>query len=223
MTRGKTGAKTRGNAGRPAAARLTITSLCLVAAACQGSGFSYVGNSQEKTYFRVPEEWELFDQKELAGGGEQVSFQGLGGTSGQWVVAFDSSPSPSVDNVLDTSAEHPTGYAQVRPLSNEEHESFSLTSLRNAVIPIDELGQTKGKIRPVSEEEILLDNGVHGTRLVTDVKVGEEFFTVDQTALVDAGTHKLYLLVLGCMTECYKANRNAIDLVADSWTVEESS
>ena len=204
--------------------RGSVVALCLAMApavmACESSGFSYVGNDQDKTYFRIPEGWQLFDENDLLGNDRQITVQSLQGVSGQWMVAFDSSPDPSVDNVLDTSSEHPSGYAQVRPLSEQEHESYSLASLRNAVIPIDQLSQDEGMVKPVSEEEILLEDGIHGSRLVNEVKIGEELFTIDQTALLDAATRKLYVLVIGCQKECYEANQKTIEGVADSWTVQ---
>jgi hypothetical protein len=191
--------------------------------ACQGSGFSYVSNTSTKTYFKVPEEWELFERNEMMSGeSPAVSLQSLQGASDLWVVAFDAAPSPDLDNVLATSSRHPTGYALVRPLSEEERDTYSLASLRNEVIPLDRLERTEGRVEAVSEEEIELESGAHGSRLVNEIKVEGDVFTLDQTGLVDSGTHRVHVLVIGCRSACYEANKAVIDQVADSWTIEES-
>jgi hypothetical protein len=121
-----------------------------------------------------------------------------------------------------TSSRHPTGYALVRPLSEEERDTYSLASLRNEVIPLDRLERTEGRVEAVSEEEIELESGAHGSRLVNEIKVEGDVFTLDQTGLVDSGTHRVHVLVIGCRSACYEANKAVIDQVADSWTIEES-
>lgn len=200
-----------------------LSLLALSVPACQGSGFSYVSNTSTKTYFKVPEEWELFEGNEMMSGeSPAVSLQSLQGASDLWVVAFDAAPSPDLDNVLATSSRHPTGYALVRPLSEEERDTYSLASLRNEVIPLDRLERTEGRVEAVSEEEIELESGAHGSRLVNEIKVEGDVFTLDQTGLVDSGTHRVHVLVIGCRSACYEANKAVIDQVADSWTIEES-
>ncbi len=197
--------------------------LALSLSACEGSGFSYISNTSTNTYFRVPEEWELFERNEMMSSGSQaVSLQSLQGASDLWVVAFDAAPSPDLDNVLATSSQHPTGYAFVRPLTEKERDTYSLASLRNEVVPLDRLRQDEGRVEAVSEEEIELESGAHGSRLVNEIKVEGEYFTLDQTGLVDSGTHRVYVLVIGCKAACYEANKTVIDQVADSWTIEES-
>ncbi|MDQ3751380.1 MAG: hypothetical protein M3333_00600 [Actinomycetota bacterium] len=213
----------RVSARRTKAAKAALLWLALTLFACEGSGYSYISNSSTKTYFKVPEEWKLFERNEMmSGGSPAVSLQSLQGASDLWVVAFDAAPSPDLDNVLATSSQHPTGYALVRPLSEKERDTYSLASLRNEVVPLDRLEQADGRVEAVSEEDIELDGGAHGSRLVNKIKVGEEFFTLDQTGLVDSGTHRVYVLVIGCKAACYEANKSVIDQVADSWTIEES-
>ncbi len=200
-----------------------LLALALSLSACEGSGYSYISNASTKTYFKVPEEWELFERNEMmSGGSPAISLQSLQGASDLWVVAFDAAPSPDLDNVLATSSQHPTGYALVRPLTEKERDTYSLASLRNEVVPLDQLKKADGRVEAVSEEEIELESGAHGSRLVNKIKVGGEFFTLDQTGLVDSGVHRVYVLVIGCRAACYEANKAVIDQVAHSWTIEES-
>jgi len=208
---------------RRTAVKAALLALVLSLPACKGSGYSYISNASTKTYFKVPEKWELFERGEMMSGeSPAVSIQSLQGASDLWVVAFDAAPSPDLDNVLATSSQHPTGYALVRPLTEKERDTYSLASLRNEVVPLDRLKQADGRVEAVSEEEIELESGAHGSRLVNEIKVEGDVFTLDQTGLVDSGTHRVYVLVIGCEAACYEANKAVIDQVADSWTIEES-
>ncbi len=202
-------------------AALFVVALSL--SACEGSGYSYISNASTKTYFKVPEEWELFERNEMMSGeSPAISLQSLQGAADLWVVAFDAAPSPDLDNVLATSSQHPPGYALVRPLTEQERDTYSLASLRNEVVPLDRLKKAEGQVEPISEEAIELESGAHGSRLVNNIEVEGDVFTLDQTGLVDSGTHRVYVLVIGCRAACYEANKAVIDQVADSWTIEES-
>jgi hypothetical protein len=45
--------------------------------------------------------------------------------------------------------------------------------------------------------------------------------TIDQTALVDQATSKLYALLVSCSNVCFDDNQGQISKVVDSWTVRE--
>lgn len=212
----------RAPARRPVTVKAALLLLAMGLAACEGSGYSYISNASTKTYFKVPEEWELFDRNEMMSSGSgAVSLQSLQSASDLWVVAFDAAPTPDLDHVLATSSRHPTGYALVRPLTEKERDTYSLASLRNEVVPLDQLEQADGRVEAISEEEIELEGGAHGSRLINKIKVGGEYFTLDQTGLVDSGIHRVYVLVIGCRAACYDSHKRVIDQVADSWTIEE--
>ena len=190
--------------------------------ACQGSGFAYVQSPARDTFFKVPQGWELFDERDLQGNSQKPSFAMFQTDSGPWTVAFDAAPEPSVDNILDAASTHPAGYALVRELTADERDTYSLVSLRNEVIPIDRLTETEGAIRAVSEQDISQGGGLRGSRLVNDLKVGDEYYTIDQTGILDREAGKIYLLVIGCKAECYEDNKGVIEKIADSWTIKET-
>jgi hypothetical protein len=70
-------------------------------------------------------------------------------------------------------------------------------------------------------KSIVKPHGLHGSRLVYSVVTHDGSFTVDQTGLVDAGTHTLYFFIVGCESQCFAQNRRTISQVADSWTIKE--
>jgi len=47
------------------------------------------------------------------------------------------------------------------------------------------------------------------------------FIELDQRALVDQSTHKLYLMILLCSSQCYQRNRASIEDTVNSWTVSQ--
>jgi hypothetical protein len=46
-----------------------------------------------------------------------------------------------------------------------------------------------------------------------------DFVELDQKALVDDSSHKLYLVIMMCSSACYERNRDQIQGTVDSWTV----
>ncbi len=46
-----------------------------------------------------------------------------------------------------------------------------------------------------------------------------DYVIVDQTALVDAGTSRIYYIAVLCSAQCYDRNRSDIGSIVDSWTV----
>lgn len=192
--------------------------------ACTGSGYRYVASSSTGTFFKVPGSWTVFhDARSI------VSTQGTassGSLSQEFplLVAFDANPRPSIEHDL-TTASYPFGVALVRTLTVAERDSFSLATLRNQLVPVDNLIQADpNSVEPVgTPRSIVRRGGLHGTHLVFTVhRTGGASFTVDQIGLVDASTRRVWFLLVGCEASCFTAHRAAITRVADSWTVKES-
>jgi hypothetical protein len=193
----------------------------VIAAGCGGSGYKYVKASGENAYYKIPEDWELFDKQQvIASTGAQLSTdeeQGL-----RYLAIFDADPQPSLDHDLQT-ADHPFGVVRVRSLDIEERDKFSLSALRNEVIPVDKiLDEELGDVEVVDgPRTITQKNGLRGTRIAYTVQGAQNSFTVDQTGLVDPATNLVYFFIVGCDADCYAANRRTITEIADSWTVKE--
>jgi hypothetical protein len=204
-----------------------MTSLTLAVAAavlltgCAGSGFTYVQSSANKTYFKVPEDWQVYDKDQVLGLDRRRPSQPQADPGLKYLAVFDADPNPSLEHDLQT-ATSPFGVVKVRQLSPEERDTFSLQSLRNEVVPIDDiLEQEVGQIQLIQEPESIVKGGLRGSRLVYTVVTDNGSFTVDQTGLVDASTNMLYFFIVGCESECFAENRRTISEVADSWTIKE--
>ena len=220
--------------------RLPILAVCatVLLAGCT-SGYTYVTNSKTKTYFKIPDQWRLFNENEIFAS----QIQGLSPQSeaaakqALWMVAFDSDPHPSLEHLFQLSTRcdavrtrtsalpvgcYPEGFAQVRPMSESQRDSFSLATLRNAIFPVDQLVTADpSSIEILDQQDIVLPSGFHGSKYVMNVKRDDVFLTINQTGLVDPATKMLYLFVIGCEAHCYLAHQKTIDQIVKSWTVKE--
>jgi len=218
----------------------------LVLAGCSQSKFQYVSSSSSKTYLKVPRDWKKFDQQTLVGAELSAARAANQPTSlidvlvnrqYQWRVAFDASTDPSVDHTL-TLAEEPVVEVSVRQLEPAEREQVSLAALRNVVINYDEQkqmaqdalssgtvgvnGATTAAFRPIDEQELNLPDGVHGVRLryVLRPTAASSFYAFDQTALVDARSQSLYVLLIRSSESQFLLHNGLFTEIAKSFTVK---
>jgi hypothetical protein len=191
----------------------------LAAGACSGSGYHYVTSKKTGVYLRVPSEWRVFNHDALAAGlkqnGSPLDSETL------FIAGFDSAPKPSIDRVapLDPGSDHPTGLVRVKALTGEERDVVSFQALRNLLLPVDQ-GVQDNKMKLLGHADLAPKGGLRGQRYIYQVvKDDGGSFIVDQTALVDAKTERLFMLAVACETECYANNRKTVDKVVTSWTV----
>jgi hypothetical protein len=178
------------------------------------------------TYFKVPSGWTLFDQRQLleAANGPLTSQQVSDLTGQNWSETFSGSPHASASESNSIGGGFPTGYVEVRRLSAQEQDGFSLASLRTEVLPSDPLqASSSGSPFVVLQYSTLSrPGGLRGSSLVVDIKSSTgKVDTLDQVALVDGATQWVYLLAVGCSASCFGANRSVINQVVNSWTVRE--
>jgi hypothetical protein len=200
----------------------------LLLSSCGGNTYTYEGSQADRAYFRVPSDWARFNKQQiLVASGLEDSPGANAGFS--FLVGYDAAPQPDVGNLLATSIpEHPTVTAQVRQLSDQARDMLSLSGIRNSVYRVD--AAVQGDSADVLEyEELTLEGGVHGLRIVYNISFAGNFglsqgnavLTVNQTSLVDPETRKLYLLIVRCRSDCYTQNQTMIDQIVHSYTVRE--
>lgn len=212
-------------------------------AGCGRPEYRYVTDKGTSTYLKVPRSWTVFDGDAVASAESRaLAVSGSDPPSAidrrieqllQWRVAFDSARVPSPDHVANLS-ESVVVDVRVRRLLARERDQVNLAALRNLIVPYDELSQseqeseaskklgaaTKSDFRPLREEEIASDNGMHGVRLTFQVRGAARVYLIDQTALVDVTSSRLWVLVVRASEAEYFANRKQIDAVVDSFTVK---
>jgi hypothetical protein len=211
-----TGAVTRRRLGLGA-----VLVACL-ATACAGSGYNYVKSSEDHTYFKVPDSWKLYDENAVFGtakgklSAEEIKQR----KKSEWITGFDASPKPAIKHVSHSDTAFPTGLAIVQKLSASEADAASLATLRNIFFDVD--GTQSGKAATVlTYEPVEFSGGFHGSHLVARLTSGKKEVMVDQRAVLNPSTSKVYAIAVSCTTECYSKYRTKIEKIVDSWTVRD--
>lgn len=209
----------------------------LVVAACAPSGHRYVKNSSEGLYFKIPHDWELYDEDAILEFQEEdLSPLELEETrEGGWQVYFDAAPRPSIDHLGELVTKHPNGQAQIIELGPTARDTISMERLRNLIFPIDEVSDFDSSLVELVDGKEIHEDGVSGVQFVFNIDArvpalietgtleegDRRFATFNQTALIDERTETLYVLLVSCSVRCYEANKGTIDDVVESWTVKD--
>ncbi len=196
----------------------------LAIASCGDAKFSYVDNSAEDTYIRVPNGWEVFTVE--GGGVRPEAFPDS--VESVWHVAFDASEKPSLENTAaidalpPSSVDQPVGQLQIFDVQGSFNQELSLTTARTTALGLDPLGvpdEIKDLVEIVSYSPLSQD-GMQGSRVVYNLhNEGEPWQTVDATTLFDQSRNRFYVLRIGCTSECFKEHQDDISEIATSWKV----
>jgi len=200
----------------------------LLLSACASSAYTYVTSASTHAYFRVPGDWTMYNKQQL------LVASGLKNSPATekgfpFLIGYDSAPTPSVRHVIGGIATAPVVLAEVRTLSAVDRDQASLALLRNSVYQVDQLLQAD-EAEILSDRDITLSNGVHGSQLVFNVAIGGTFgvlegnqiLTVNQTGLLDPSTNRMYVFIVRCGSDAYSHNRTVIDQIVRSFTVKET-
>ncbi len=220
--------------------------VAFVAGGCASSKYRYVAHSSTKTYLKVPKSWKSFDSdllnradtKALELAGEPApSFVDLVFKGAlQWRVAYDADPNPQPEHAV-SFAVAPVAEVRVRDLTIDERDHVNLASLRNMFFPYDQLkaqaeAEHKAKpleanppstdsFRPLKETDVTSADGVRGNRVVFELRQGNEFYVINQTALLDAKSERVYVLLIRAAESEYLSNVPLLNDVATSFTVKQ--
>jgi hypothetical protein len=88
--------------------------------------------------------------------------------------------------------------------------------------PYTESCEEDSTIQLVDLYDVTESDSVRGQRVIFTVR-GEDgrYVTYDQTAMVNNITTEIYRLLLKCESTCYERNRDEIDDIVDSWTIDQ--
>jgi hypothetical protein len=208
----------------------------LLAAACGGSGFTYVSNSGDGAYFKVPDDWTVYDEGDVLKAGNGVSDEQVEALKERvWLRGFDASDEPSPEHVISRVTDHPRGYAEVRQLDARERGTADLVALRSVGFPPDMLtglptdpvaafeADPSGPIQLLRyDDDLVFDDGSRGIRIAIVLR-GDGTSVVEQIAVLDPATTRRYVFSIGCSLDCWEENEDLIAEVLDSWTIREES
>ena len=203
----------------------------LLLGACAAPEFTYVKNSGQMTYFKVPHGWHAADTKTLddvLSGTNPDSVAAEQREQVWWSVLYDASAHPAAEHLV-TGAEtdEPVVYARVAPLNPTAQNEVSLDTLRDLFLPVTDAARAQAaQTSTLSGFQLLRDqvltpsNGLHGVRVTYEYEMDNGVLhTFDQTALVNNDSSKLYELIIRCSSHCYRERSSQLDDIATSFTV----
>jgi hypothetical protein len=194
---------------------------------CAAPQYTYVVNSSQGAYFKVPYGWHKISDGSLAAELKAVS----SGAGAGWMAAYEAGSKPTADDYLAFDTSQPFVFSETGKLSSTESSALSYDSLRDFYLPVTSTARTSAASEnfPLTGFEQLRDQvltpsqGVHGVRETFDYTDSGVADTFDVIALTNADQTEVYLLALHCTTSCYSADRTEINDVMSSFTVRSPS
>jgi hypothetical protein len=204
---------------------LWVVLLGLAVAGCAAPQFTYVTNSSQHTYFKVPSGWRQISAGALAaavnGGSSKPQ-------AGVWTVGYDGSTQPEANHVLGAANQQPFAYSVVAAVNQTTTNELSYNDLRDFFLPVTSAARSTAarsgfpltNFKLISDSMLELSQGVHGVREIYDYSYPDgSVNTFDQVALTNADDTEVYLLLVHCLASCYSKHQSEIDTVMKSFTV----
>ena len=195
---------------------------------CGAPAYTYVANSSESTYFKVPHSWHKIGNNDL-----NRVLQQLGGGSGAWQVAYEAGGKATANDFISFDTAQPFVFAEIGQLNSTASREISYDSLEDMFgLPVSSQARQAEpsnypltNFKQIRDEVLTRGQGVHGVRETfqyTD-PTANLTDTFDEVALTNADQTVLYLLVLHCTSDCYNNDQTEINDVMSSFTVRSSS
>jgi hypothetical protein len=184
--------------------------------------YTYVSDSADSAYFKVPPSWHQVSESSLQSAEGSSSQEG----SYLWSRAYDANTKPSVDHVFAVTS-HPVAYASVISLSSNERSEMSFNSMRDLLLPVTAAARKAASasheelegFQSLSDQVITDSDQNRGIREIFNYDLGTSPETFDLTVLTNSSTTKLYFLLVQCTETCFASDYKQISDVVDSFTV----
>jgi hypothetical protein len=203
---------------------LAVTLSAVTLSSCAAPQFTYVADSSQNTYFKVPSGWHQISPQALTTALQSIGESG----SGAWNSAYDADSAPNASHFLPTEASQPFVFAEVGQLNSTASDALSYNGLEDSFLPVTSTARSNAAsagfpltgFKLVSEQTVTPGQGVHGVAEIYDYTYPDGVAeTFNQVALTNADQTIVYLLIVHCSTSCYSQNQTNIDAVASSFTV----
>jgi hypothetical protein len=191
---------------------------------CAAPQYTYVANSSQNTYFKVPYGWHKISGSPLA-----TAMKAESGSSGAgWTVAYEAGRTPAARDFLSFDTPQPFVFAEIGKLSSTASGSMSYDELRDSFLPVSSTARSTASqqqgypltgFSQIRDQVLTPGQGVHGVRETFDYTDGGVADTFDEIALTNADQTEVYLLVLHCTTSCYSSDKTEINDVMSSFTI----
>ena len=222
----------RGGAPRRAALGLLLAVAAVVLTACGGPAYTYVTNSDDRTYLRIPNDWQPVDPAQLG-----IAF-GLDpsvdpGRQGYWLAGYDADAAPSIAHLLGPHADAPAAFVAVQDIPPQVRGQVSLDVMRDRLWPVSNSGRQRAAANPMTpfsafalmtDEVLTPGDGLRGVHSVYQYRIqGGPAQVFDQTVYANDDASKLYMLYVRCSIQCYQERQQEIAGVVSSFTVRETT
>ena len=211
---------------------LSVAALVALVAGCGSPDYTYVTNSTDRTYLKVPTTWRQIDGKAMD---DAIGFDSTltEEERGLWFEGYDADDAPSPLHLFGPSASAPAAFVSVQQIPESVRGQFSLDKLRDLFYPVSPSAREAAEMDPtsgltdfalVSDEVLTPGKGLRGVHSVFRYRMGDgPPQMIDQTAYLNDDASKLYMFFVRCSTECYQQRQQEIGNVVSSFTVRESS
>jgi hypothetical protein len=197
-----------------------LLGVIVTVSSCAAPQYTYVANSGQNTYFKVPNNWHKIGNNALA-----AELQSSG--SSAWMVAYEAGSKPAAVDFASTKITVPFVFAEVGDLSSAASSELSYDALRDIFLPVTATarsnaaaqGQGLSGFKQIRDDTLTLAQGVHGVRETFQYSFNGVTDTFDQIALTNADQTVVYLLLLHCTASCYDQDQTQINDVMSSFTV----
>jgi len=201
--------------------------------ACSAAGhYTYVTDSGDSAFFKVPPTWKPVSQDLLAAAQAQLLGSSPAGPAGgrlSWSRAYDAAARPSAGHIFAATSQ-PVAYASVQAMSVTQRAGLSFDSMRNLLLPVTTAARQAAKkagapfsgFQSIGDQVITTHDGIRGVTELFGYVIGGMPEIFDQTVLTNSATTKLYLLLVQCDQSCFVAHRAQIGTVVRSFTVRGS-
>ena len=202
----------------------------MVLVGCAGPEYTYVTNSSDRTYLKVPNSWRPIDPKAIdAALGLDTTVKDS--ERGLWLAGLRRRRRPVARPPLRRLGGGPATLIGVQDVPTSARGSYSLDKLRDLFYPVSPASQQQAAADPtsmvtdlsvMSDEVLTPGDGVRGVHTVFRYRVaGGPPQVMDQTLYLNDDASKLYLFFVRCSTECYQQRQKEITSVVSSFTVRE--
>ena len=190
---------------------------------CGAPQYTYVANSSQSTYFKVPYGWHKID----AGALQKAVQAALGSGGPGWQVAYQAGKAPTANDFLSFGADQPFVFAEIGTLSSTGMNELSYDSLRDFFLPVTSTARSTASsegfpftgFSQIRDEVLTPGQGVHGVRETFDYTDNGVTDTFDEIALTNPDQTEDYFLVLHCTSSCYSSDKTEINDVMSSFTI----
>ncbi|HEY2687345.1 MAG TPA: hypothetical protein VGJ50_02830 [Streptosporangiaceae bacterium] len=194
----------------------------LAVAGCVAPEYTYVTDSSDNAYFKVPPSWRQVSQSRLE------AAQGPSSQDGAylWSRAYEDNTKPSIQHVFAASS-RPIAYASVVQLSASERNDMSFNSMRDLLLPVTANARKAASAAHaelagfslLGDQVVTNNHNYRGIREIFNYNLGATPETFDLTVMTNSDTTKLYFLLVHCTETCFASHYPQISQVVGSFTV----